>query len=101
MESVRCKRCTARPDTSTDADPGTKVIKRGENRVSQGKVISSPQADLNDVTDDFAIRQQLDILLEVSADLVANTIARLPNGKATGPDSFSNELLKLIAPDIK
>ena len=60
-----------------------------------------PQADLDDVMGDFAIREQLDIPLEVSADLVANMIAKLPNGKAAGPDGISNELLKLIAPDIK
>lgn len=44
---------------------------------------------------------QLDISSEVTADQVAHIIARLPNGKAAGPDGIPNELLKAVAPDIK
>ena len=60
-----------------------------------------PQADLSDLTAPHVEREQLNIPSEISAETVARTISRLPNGKAAGPDGIPNELLKLIAPDIK
>ena len=89
MESVRCKRC---PDTKDD--PLNSSNEEKTELLKEKLFPAPPQADLNDVTGDFTIREQLDIPLEVSADLVANTIAKLPNGKAAGPMasqmSFSN-----------
>jgi hypothetical protein len=60
-----------------------------------------PQPDLSDVPDNWVPASQLDISSEVTADQVAHIIARLPNGKAAGPDGIPNELLKAVAPDIK
>ncbi len=42
-----------------------------------------------------------DILSTISAEQIEQTIHRLPNGKASGPDSIPNEVLKAMAPVIK
>lgn len=43
----------------------------------------------------------LDIPSAVTAEQVEQTINRLPNGKAPGPDNIPNEALKAVAPLIK
>ena len=42
----------------------------------------------------------IDIPPDISPELLQQTISRLPSGKAVGPDSIPNEVLKIIASTV-
>ncbi len=59
------------------------------------------QADLSDIDEEASVNHMLNISSAVTAEQVEQTINRLPNGKASGPDNISNEALKAVVPLIK
>jgi hypothetical protein len=59
-------------------------------------ILASTQVNLSNTTTTSNLIALLDILLEVSLDLIEHYIKHLPNSKATGPNSIPNEVLKLL-----
>ncbi len=57
-------------------------------------------ADLSDIDGSQRTTSSIHIPTLVTPDEIKETIRKLPNGKAPGPDSIPNEVLKLIAPTV-
>ena len=58
-------------------------------------------ADLTDIENDQQPTSTIHISTTVTPDKIEEAIHKFPNGKAPGPDSIPNEILKIIALIIK
>jgi len=59
------------------------------------------QADLSDIDNESTANHMLHISLTVMTEQIEQTIHRLSNGKALGPDGISNKILKEMVHVIK
>jgi len=67
-----------------------------------GKFFSEEkQANLSNINNEMPANCMLNIPSIISAEQIEQTIHRLLNGKVSGSDNISNEVLKVVAPLIK